>query len=954
MNKTKRKSLFLSVALMVLSVFVIVGTTLAYFADTRNSTAPVNFGKIEISVNETFESTIALEDAMPGDKITDKISFSKSLSSEDMYVRVKAFFETDSEETIVKNFTTTLNSYSLDIVSGAGYSWDTRYQNYYYLVDSVNQTNLYNIQNGSEIIFTNEVCIPRELKQLDNFAQYMQNIDFVVEIQAIQSYNVNASISEANQMFNAIHDVATLKTTDAKHFTIVDGEITGVSTEGASMTSIVIPSTYSIDAEGNIIQGTDYEVTALGQNALADFSVLNSVYIPATVTQIDCAFTNDGLTEIVVDPNNTTFDSRDNCNAVIHTSTNTLVAGCQGTVIPDSVTSIGAYAFNGVNGLGNVVVPASVTEIGEGAFSQNDMTGVEFLGNVESLGTYAFYESKSLASVTLPNSLKSVGPYAFYYCTSLTQIDLPQGLNTLNEAAFALSGLNSIDIPNSVTTIGESVFFQCANLQNATVGTGLTGTGSMTFAYCSELTNVTLNGVVTSIDYASFFGCSKLANFTIPNTVETIGASAFQRSGVTTIVIPDRVEDIGANAFDSCTKLTDLTMGTGVVSISNGAFGLLDTFGTLRIKDLSKWLSIDFKGATANPMYYAESLYIDDILTTDITIPSDITIIKQYAFNRFVGLESVVIPANVVEIQKSAFEDCASLTSVSIANGVGSIGESAFEKCKLLSSISIPASVKDIGHSAFKSCSELISITIEEGLQNVGNYIFASCSKLTSITIPNSVVSSCDGMFQYCNALNSVTLGSGITRIGNLMFDGCKSLTSFEVPEGIQSIGQNAFRNCTALKSVVFASSVTTLDQNAFISCTVLEKITMTKNIISIGNSVFVNSSILATIYYLGTSTDWANLNASLGAGNQYFSRAKVYHITFTGEEVSVFNGDTIATDYSAQYSSSDVSVATVEATTGVVTFVDSAPVGATVTIVSTITFTNGDNVAISRTVTKA
>ena len=93
MAKAKKRSVLLPVVLIVLSVCLILGTTLAYFTDTRSTNTPVNFGKIEISVNEPFETTIPLKDALPGDKIVDKISFTKATDSEDMYIRVKALYD---------------------------------------------------------------------------------------------------------------------------------------------------------------------------------------------------------------------------------------------------------------------------------------------------------------------------------------------------------------------------------------------------------------------------------------------------------------------------------------------------------------------------------------------------------------------------------------------------------------------------------------------------------------------------------------------------------------------------------------------------------------------------------------------------------------------------------------------------------------------------------------------
>lgn len=106
-------------------------------------------------------------------------------------------------------------------------------------------------------------------------------------------------------------------------------------------------------------------VTSIGSNAFMGSSALSSIYIPASVTSIELgAFAGcRALTSITVDENNLTYDSRNNCNGIIQTSTNTLLLGCLNTVIPASVTKIGIAAFNGCSLLTNITIPENVTSI---------------------------------------------------------------------------------------------------------------------------------------------------------------------------------------------------------------------------------------------------------------------------------------------------------------------------------------------------------------------------------------------------------------------------------------------------------------------------------------------------------------------------------------------------------------------------------------------------------------
>lgn len=284
-----------------------------------------------------------------------------------------------------------------------------------------------------------------------------------------------------------------------------------------------------------------------------DFTVNGFYYNIVSLPDLTCAVTYDDVNgtkysgDIVI-PDHVTYNGRTLTVVEIGESAFSGCSGLTGITIPNSITSIDNYAFNNCKGLKNLVIEDGTETLNLGYNIMNTYGGYTgqglfydcsletlYLGRnlkYETDGNYGFspfYSIKSLAEVTIGNSVTSIDVNAFWECSGLTSITIPNSVTFIGGGAFQdCSSLTSITIPNSVTYIWGMTFYGCSSLTSVTIPNSVTSIYNEAFYGCSGLTSITLGSSVAEIDLRAFYGCDKLMTiYSLNPTPPTVSRSNF-------------------------------------------------------------------------------------------------------------------------------------------------------------------------------------------------------------------------------------------------------------------------------------------------------------------------------------------------------------------------------------------------------------------------------------------
>ncbi len=495
-----------------------------------------------------------------------------------------------------------------------------------------------------------------------------------------------------------------------------------------------------------------------------------------------------------------------------------------GTVM---VTEIDDYAFYNVKSMKSISFPVTITSVG-----MKTLTETKWYQSSEDdylvIGDGILIKSSAKASggkLTLKVGIKYIKEDVFAGRKDIMQVILPDSLLEIGERAFQkCSYLCEINFPDHLKVIGDNAFFNCAFLAAITVPASVESINDGAFTKCLLLSSVTLTEGLRKIGESAFLECTNLKTVALPSSLEFIGAMAFQNSGLSSVTFGDysQLVKIGALAFEN-TEWFNLLNRIEVKTLSQGyKYFIPSTKYYTCGKNNCILLKAPVSAYSADTLDQIQapkgvtSVYSGAFTAKEIKVfvfADGITAIESLGETQ--AVRSVIIPKTVTEIKEDAFRNTSvQLLSFQEGSSLYRIGKNAFRDSDLYE-ISVPASVGVIDYGAFRGCTELNAVTLNTGLTEIGSYAFERCSGLVTLKLPKT-----------------------LTKIGAYVFSGCTGLTGIIIPKAVTQVGNAAFNGCKALNKVVITGQNTVLSDdttdNAFSGCTKELKLYIPENSVNI------------------------------------------------------------------------------------------------------------------------
>ncbi len=514
---------------------------------------------------------------------------------------------------------------------------------------------------------------------------------------------------------------------------------------------------------------------------------------------------------------------------------------------------------------------------------------------VTEICSFAFASCSNITSITIPNSVTNIDSSAFAYCMNLESITFGTGLKTIKDYVFDqstnlkniyisdLAAWCSIDadsmpsnydlyingelatdiiIPENVQEISSGAFKGCVSLTGVKLHDGITRIGAGAFSGCKNLKGITIPSTVTAIGSGAFLNCKCLTSITIPSSVTSIGSYAFEGCArLTDAVIGNGVTALPRSVFEDCTSLKSVTIPASVTEIGYYAFSNCTSLEDVYISDIVAWCVTSFD-LLSNPLSFADNLYLNGELVTDVTVPETVEKLSNYAFGAYNKLASITFKSSTTTLSYNSIPSTTTIRGYLLSKAhtfaetygfnfeiiqsdgpiyTGVCGENAIWEFYSDGTLIIKGTgdivISSDSYGTYKKYIE--HIIIEDGITSIPNNAFYLYPILKDVTVGKDVKTIGERAFGDCESLISIELPNGLESIGNEAFSSCDQLLSIEIPDSVTNLGDTVFINCKALTTVVFGEGITRVPETTFLYCVGLKNVTFKGDITAIGKRAF-------------------------------------------------------------------------------------------------------------------
>lgn len=548
--------------------------------------------------------------------------------------------------------------------------------------------------------------------------------------------------------------------------------------------------------------------------------------------------------------------------------------------IPNTVTSIGANAFDKLEGLTTIRIANTTNEIENLTVSSDKLTKFKFDGTLEE-----YLNCDAVGSINW--LYRKNGMHLYINDDELINLVVPDGTTSIRYNAFDnCSYLESVSLPESIVEINDSAFRNCVNISEINLPNNLLEISPYTFENCTKLVNITIGKNVKKIYYSAFDDCNIQKINIYDNIPEYVayGDDRYNLNGAIynylgTIDSWAENDNLGEFYFKDATYTTftfngkmientiTLTTATKVAKYAFYPF-YIHTFNlpsTLKVIEtdgfkqkynpasgqIFKMATINYDGTineyldTNIATFFSNNFYVDKIMLKN----NDVTLLD---------LEGVS------EISDKAFYHMPSIKTINIYPTLKKIGASVFNE-KIAPTINFVGTMDEwVEYENIEFFKKLnnSSATFTINGEEIKDVVLTSATKINPYAFSDT-------------NLSSITISDTVTEIGASAFEGCYKLTKIEIPSSVKVIKKDSFKDCSSLKSLTLNEGLTNVE-DAFDGCSNLVNVTIPKSIEDAALNLFAELPTELNIHFLGTLDDW--LDSKVQESLRYYKNGSTYY----------------------------------------------------------------------------